>query len=391
MGIIKRAAAFLTAAICFLGMLGGIFMYSTVYATGSNDIEQLNSLYDELEAKQKAIQADIDRTKNEKDKQLKQKAQIDSQISLTKQQISVLNNRITLLTNNIAELGKSIAEHQTLIDENYELFKDRIRALYMDQNISTLGLLLGAESFSELLTRAEATSRIAQHDEELLTKLANAKREIEDEKTEIESDKKELESSKSTMNAKQTQLNTQLKQVESQIQDISALEASYLKNIAQVKKDMTAVQSEIDEIYKGINSEGDYTGGKMGWPLPGYSYISSNYGWRFNNTDFHTGIDITGSSVYGKPIAAASSGKVVYVQTSYTAGKGYGIHLIIDHGGGVSTLYGHCSSIKVKVGDYVTRGQTIAYIGSTGWSTGPHLHFEVRENGKYVNPWNYLK
>ena len=119
-------------------------------------------------------------------------------------------------------------------------------------------------------------------------------------------------------------------------------------------------------------------------------------GWRFGGTDYHTGIDIAGlnsagQGIYGKPILAAADGTVAFTQTNYVAGRGYGIYLIIDHGGGISTLYGHTSGLAVNVGDTVKRGQTIAYVGSTGWSTGPHLHFEVRVNGSHVTPWSYLK
>nr|WP_243238528.1 M23 family metallopeptidase [Merdimmobilis hominis] len=129
----------------------------------------------------------------------------------------------------------------------------------------------------------------------------------------------------------------------------------------------------------------------MGWPVPGYSKITSDYGWRFNNTDFHTGIDISGPNIYGKQTVAVADGTVAFVQTTYTPGRGYGKYIIVDHGGGITTLYGHNSAILVSVGQKVTRGQALTQIGSTGWSTGPHLHFEVRVNGKHVNPWTYLK
>ena len=140
-----------------------------------------------------------------------------------------------------------------------------------------------------------------------------------------------------------------------------------------------------------INSVGEYVGGIFAWPVPGFSYISSDYGWRFNNTNYHTGVDITGSGVYGKNIVAANTGTVAFVQTTYTPNVGYGKYIIIDHGGGITTLYGHTKEIYVKVGQKVSRGQKIAAVGSTGWSTGPHLHFEVRKDKKHTNPWPYLK
>ena len=159
---------------------------------------------------------------------------------------------------------------------------------------------------------------------------------------------------------------------------------------------MKEVQAEVDAIYAKIKSVGEYEGGIMLWPVEGYQTVTSDYGWRFGGTDFHTGIDIArlnarGEGIYGKPIRAASDVTVVFTQTTYTYGRGYGIYLIIDHGGGISTLYGHTCGLNVKLGDKVKRGQTIAFVGSTGWSTGPHLHFEVRVNGAYTNPWPYLR
>lgn len=125
---------------------------------------------------------------------------------------------------------------------------------------------------------------------------------------------------------------------------------------------MKEVQAEVDAIYAKIKSVGEYEGGIMLWPVEGYQTVTSDYGWRFGGTDFHTGIDIArlnarGEGIYGKPIRAASDGTVVFTQTTYTYGRGYGIYLIIDHGGGISTLYGHTCGLNVKLGDKVKRGR----------------------------------
>ena len=195
---------------------------------------------------------------------------------------------------------------------------------------------------------------------------------------------------------KQELLGTQLSKTEDMIQDIEALEKEYKANKAKIDKQMAEVQSEVDAIYAQIKSVGVYEGGIMLWPVSGYYTVTSQYGWRFGGSDFHTGIDIArtnaaGQGIYGKPILAANDGTVAFAQKTYVAGRGYGIYCIIDHGGGISTLYGHQSGLKVTTGQTVKRGDVIGYVGSTGWSTGPHLHFEVRVNGKHVNPWTYLK
>ena len=253
-----------------------------------------------------------------------------------------------------------------------------------------------AESWAKIQAVARANNAVVEEDQELIEEMRRKVAEIEETKAAIEADKSDLEGSKSQQAAKQTQLAGQIADTQDQIQDITALEQDYLANKAAIDKQMKEVQAEVDAIYAKIKSVGEYEGGIMLWPVEGYQTVTSDYGWRFGGTDFHTGIDIArlnarGEGIYGKPIRAASDGTVVFTQTTYTYGRGYGIYLIIDHGGGISTLYGHTCGLNVKLGDKVKRGQTIAFVGSTGWSTGPHLHFEVRVNGAYTNPWPYLR
>lgn len=402
--LIKTISTFAALSVALVSQ-GGSFrvsadetaqVYSQVSAGGLRDddykgeLADLNSQYAELQKEQDAINASINKAKSEKEKQLAVKKELDGQIYLTRQQIQVLEEKISLLNDNIGEKEIEIIDKQADIDDNYTLFKKRVRAMYMSGDSSTMGLILGADDFYDFLTRAEVLSRIAEHDRELIERLQKDKADIEEAKAEIEADRADLEGSVTNLDGLKSTLSGQLEQTQKQIQDISALEEQFLKDKAKNQQEMAAVQADIDDIYAKLESMGDYVGGEFLWPVPGYSNITSYYGWRFNNSDFHTGIDISGASVYGKKIVAANSGKVVFVQRSYTPGKGYGIYLIIDHGGGMSTLYGHTSEILVDVGDYVTRGETIAKVGSTGWSTGPHLHFEIRVNGKHTNPLEYL-
>jgi murein DD-endopeptidase MepM/ murein hydrolase activator NlpD len=398
----RRGLALLLAAA--LALTGAVPAGAASTAEYKKQLQDLSSRYSELEKQLTSVQQDINRAKTEKDKQLAVKNQLDNQIYSTRQQITVLNERIDLLTGQIAELEDQIAEKQAdmenqelRISDNQELLKRRLRVMYTTGNATVLGLLLGADSFSEFLTRAQVASRVAEHDQDLirdmtreLAEIRDIKESIEETKLEVEENMKDVEDSRVLLGDKQASLGTQLSQTQDAIEDIAALEKEYLANKAALEKQQKEVQAEIDSVYAQIQSIGKYEGGVMLWPLEGYYTVTSDFGWRFGGTDFHTGIDISGQSVYGKPIRAAAAGRVAFVQTKYVANRGYGIYLIIDHGSNISTLYGHTSGIAVKVGQQVKRGQTIAYVGSTGWSTGPHLHFEVRENGKYVTPWKYL-
>lgn len=227
----------------------------------------------------------------------------------------------------------------------------------------------GADSFSDFLMKADVTARVAENDREIIAGLEANIAELEKLQEENEANKADLNESKGTLDEKKQQLNGQVSQIQGQIEDIDALQKQYEANKAEIDKMMAQVQSEINDIYASYESQGEYTGGVMTWPVPGYTGITSYYGWRFNNTDFHTGIDISGSNIYGRNIVAAADGVVIKAQETYVQGVGYGRYLIIDHGGNISTLYGHTSQLLVSEGDHVTRGQAIAKVGSTGWST----------------------
>lgn len=352
-------------------------------------INNLNDKYAQLQKQQQAINAKINQVKGEKEKQIAVKQQIDAQINNTIAQIDVLNDRISLLEGQIDGKEKEMAQKQKEIDANFELFKKRVRALCSTKKATTLGMILGADSFSQFLTRTEATTRIAQYDTDMIHMLTEQKNELESIKKDIERDKSGVQEDRNTQAGKKQELTGQMVTAQNKIQDISAMEKEFLANKDALTKQMQQVQSEIAAIYAEINRTSmntKYTGGVMGWPAPSLGQITCEYGWRFSGSDFHTGVDISGGGAYGAAIVAANTGTVKVANTNFTPGYGYGKYIIIDHGGGIQTLYGHCSELYVSVGQTVAKGQKIAAVGSTGWSTGPHVHFEVRQNGKAVNP-----
>lgn len=389
--IIRRVLSF-TLAFCLLAFC--VPQTMPVQSMGldyQQQLDELNKKYNELEKEQKKINANINKAKSDKEKQLAEKTNITGQINLTKEQISVLNSKVEILDQNITSNENLMVKNEQDLGTTYDLFKDRLRSMYMCGSTSTIGLILGADSFSEFLTRLEVVSRISKHDTVMMNKIIDQRKYIEAIKETLDADKAELEDTLSQLEGKKSDLDGKMTAVNQQIQDISALEAQFTSDSKKIKQQMAEMQKEIDDVFAKLNSVGDYVGGIFAWPVPGYKTITSDYGWRFNHTNWHTGIDISGAGVYGKPIAAANNGKVAFVQRNYVPGKGYGMYVIIDHGGGIQTLYGHTSDIYVEVGQTVKKGDIIAAVGSTGWSTGPHLHFEVRVNKKDVNPWTYLK
>lgn len=359
-------------------------------STVDNDkLDSLQDKYNSLDQQLKDVANRIEALGQDKSKRLELQKQIQLQISLTQQQINLLNQKITETEQSIQEKEQQIKDKEAEIEENDDLLCQRLRAMQVSGTGSSFDVLFGSGSFSELLSHAVTVSRVAAHDKDLLTDLANEKQQIEDTKASIEQDKKSLEESKLEVDQKKVELDRQSAQNQQLINEIQEDESALSSEQEALKKELAAVEAEITAIIQQNSGDGEYVGGEFMWPLPGYSQITSYFGGREieGAQDNHTGIDISGSGVYGSDIVAANSGTVIAVR-NYTTG--YGKHLIIDHGGGRTTVYAHTSEILVSEGQQVVQGQTIARVGSTGWSTGPHLHFEIRINGKAVNPLSYL-
>lgn len=386
-----------------------------IEAQYSDEISEITDKLKALEEENKKIQAGINATLGEKEKKQAEVNAIGRQISITQEEIAALMSRIDYLEKDIANTQSrierkmtDIEKKQAEIDRNYEILRKRLRSSYMQDTSTTLGLIFGADSFSDFLTRIEYVKRIAQHDRDLLADLT-AQREaleaqkvsLEDEMAKLEEFKRGVEEDKQETEGKKQLLGNQIGKAQGEVQNLEEMERAYRADLANNKKIQDAAKAELDRIYREIEwSKNPYAGGPMAFPIPSYpvpgkGYVSCEVGPRFGGSDYHTGIDLSGSGIMGSSIVAVQDGVIAKANWSYAPGRGYGIYVIIDHGvnekgQSVSTLYGHMSSIAVQEGQSVKRGQSIGQVGSTGWSTGPHLHFEVRLNGSWVNPRPYL-
>ncbi|MBQ2794765.1 MAG: peptidoglycan DD-metalloendopeptidase family protein [Oscillospiraceae bacterium] len=362
--------------------------------------EQISDLQNEQAALQQQMQDYNNKINNIKDSKKKQQAianSIDEKISIIEESIAVGKEKIALTSNYITEKNIEIRNKEKDIEDNLQLFRDRVKAIYMTGGYSdtanSLMMLLGSKSVSEFLTRTEFLNRIAEHDKQMVEELREELAVLNEEKAVLEEERAALEAEKTALEEEQASLEKELKEAKNSIHDLAQMQAEYEENYEELSAMAKQIQAELLDIYKNLNtSNTEYVGGEMMWPVPGYSKISSYYGWRFNNTDFHTGVDITGSGVHGAKVVAANTGTVVHTNYCPYNGYsyGYGTYLIVDHGGGITTLYAHLSDISVKKGDIVVMGQQIGKVGNTGWSTGAHLHFEVRKNGSAVNPISYI-
>ena len=358
-----------------------------------------------LEQEQEENDAKLASLKADQSKQQEYKDALDAQMQNLQSQIDGLNTQINGLDASIEEKNTAIAEKQKNIDEDVETLKERLCAIYMMGDASTLEILLQSESVIDMAQKVELLNIITEHDTKLIAQLTADMESIADEKAEIESEKEQVAAARTELESKGSELAEVQAEAERVLEELNQSVASVQAESDRIAEEKAQASAEIDQWWKdyyaqlaaqnnsssgssggsssgSIGSGGYVSTGNFTWPVPGFTNISCGY------SSGHKAIDISGGgrTIYGTPIVAADSGKVVTATYHYS----YGNYVMIDHGGGYSTLYAHASSLAVSVGQTVTKGQTIAYVGSTGNSTGPHLHFEVRVNGNRQNPFNWF-
>ncbi len=349
-----------------------------------------------LEDKQQGLEENI-----KKQQELIDKA--NEAIKVTKTELSVLDDELQEARNNLITIKSNLDEANSKLNETirqldeiqlqYEVelenFKERLKVMYEFGDVGYIEVLLGSKNIADFFNRLEYVNAIANHDKKIVDELLELEASIQVKLAEVEREKMEVEK----LLVKQTDVTKSLNSKrESKASLISTLHSNveqYNSKIAELEKSSKEIEDMIKKI-QAANSGNKvyYTGGKIKWPVPSDGRITSDYGYRIHPITgvktFHKGIDIPANS--GAQIVAAESGKVI--TAAYI--NGYGNTVVIDHGKGMSTLYAHNSSLKVKSGQEVTKGDVVALAGSTGFSTGPHLHFEVRLNGATVDPKQYL-
>lgn len=383
----------LALALCVAQGTGG----SAIAAT----LTELQQEQARLEQEKKENDAKLAELKADQSKQQEYKDALDAQMQNLQSQIDGLNTQINDLDASISEKNAAIAEKQENIDRDVETLKDRLCAIYMMGDASTLEIILQSESVIDMAQKVELLNMITEHDTKMIQQLSADMEAIADEKAEIESQKEEVAAARTELEAKGSELASVQAEAERVLEELNQSVESVQAESDRIAQEKAQASAEIDQWWKDYyaqqaaqnnNSSGGSSGssgsggyvstGNFTWPVPGFTNISCGY------SSGHRAIDISGGgrTIYGTPIVAADSGKVVTATYHYS----YGNYVMIDHGGGYSTLYAHASSLAVSAGQTVTKGQTIAYVGSTGNSTGPHLHFEVRVNGNRQNPFNWF-
>lgn len=313
---------------------------------------------------------------------------LEQQINSKQSDIDELEASISEAQAKLETLEEELAAAEEKVNTQNENLNARLRNMYKNGSVGFIDVLMDSGSFSEFLNNLSLVEKVYTSDQDVLEELQKAYDEIDAKKKEIETLQAELSESKATMEEQKSSLEADKASVEKKKSEIAADSAETQRELDKLEADAQALTSSIRNSGSSSSSS-KYNGGIMAWPVPSCHTISSGYGGRIHPTTgkykFHGGLDIPGS--YGSAIVAANSGKVIWAGNR---GDSYGNYVIIDHGGGVSTLYGHSSKVLVSTGQSVSRGQRIANVGSTGRSTGPHCHFEVRINGSRVNPNPYV-
>ena len=358
--------------------------------------EQVSGLKSDLTDVEK-LKKELEQSKNDLTAYVQQ---LDGQLADIQDKIAQYNTMITEKEEEIVETARDLDEAQARQEQQYEAMKKRIQFMYERSDSFYMETLFGSNSIAGIVNRTDYIEALSRYDRDKLDEYVETRQYVELCKEDLETEKQLLDEAKEAVEREEANVNTLIGEKEAQIVsvsgDIANKEAAikeYEAMIAQENAEIAALEKAVAEEKARLEAENAqarvYNGGMFAWPCPGYKRISDEYGNRMHPIlgvqKFHNGLDMAAPS--GTPILAAYDGDVVAAAYSSSMGN----YIMINHGSGLYTIYMHCSALYVSKGQTVSKGQNIAAVGSTGRSTGPHLHFSVRLNGSYTSPWNYLK
>ena len=349
---------------------------------------------DDKRAELNEVQAQMQRMQDRKEK-ARQKAEaatvgleeIQTSLNELQYQARELQAKSDALQGKIDDNQAKLAKKKAEVEQRKKIYSKRLRQIYINGQVNYLDVLLGAKDFGDFSSRMFLLQKIISSDIAMLEQLQKDEAEIKTRQEQLDSQMKEIKTTQAELEAKRARAN-KLKEQRSYMlykaQEEEQQSQSEYERLLAISENITAMLRNMESSGGGSSSSGGT--GRVMWPCRGE--ITSYFGWRthpiFGTTKYHSGMDIAVD--YGTPIMAADSGTVIY--SGWLGGYGYAV--MIDHGSGLVTLYAHNQSLNVYEGQYVNKGTCIAYAGSTGYSTGPHCHFEVRLHGEVTEPLNYL-
>ena len=402
-----RLTCLFLALLLILGVVASGISVLTAGAVSRAEIDALEREKKAITEKKNAVSVEIAGLQNEQAGILEQKAALDEQNDLARQEIELINEQIEIYDGLIKEKEAELVEALELEAYQKERFRTRMRAMEENGELGYMAFIFQATSFSDLLTRIDNINEILESDKALEEKYIAAREKVQELKAEYERIQEEQLIKREELEERKAELEVQIEEAIALInelqEDIDKFTEEYAANEAEEQKLQAEIAKLTEEFNKQqellkqqqqqqssgtSNSVGSVTGtGSFMWPVDNRN-ITSPFGWRvhpiFNTEKYHSGVDV--GAYAGYPIYAADSGTVQIA----TYSSSYGNYVSINHGNGYTTLYAHMNSMAVTAGKTVTKGQVIGYVGSTGWSTGPHLHFEITKNGTRVDPESYF-
>lgn len=353
-----------------------------IFAHAETPAEKLDRLKKELES----IKANISATQGKKEKYEQTKQYYYAQANNLKAQLIAIKEDIDAKKLSIEEKNAEVAEKAASVEYNKDMFEQRLRSMYEMSRQSNLAILLGIDDPSAMLVFAENLQRISKHDSELVQRLGEEKIQLEQQRDELDAQLADLSARQAELNSTAQQYSAAIQQADANITQAEADIAAQTEAEAEKQKQYEQAQREWAQWVQAEHVDFEYNEEGFAWPIPGYTRLSSDFGTVriiFGKKDVHRGMDIPAPA--GTPIYAAADGMV-----STNNHWSYGTSVKISHGSGLATIYGHMSKRVVNSGEAVVQGQLIGYVGSTGNSTGNHLHFETNLNGVPVSPRPYL-
>lgn len=331
---------------------------------------------------------------------------LDNKLDKLGRRVNKLTDKLNNKRADLKQTRTDLAAAKKREKSQYENMKTRIKYMYENGNDTYMTALFAAESFSDVMNQKEYVDQVAEYDATMYQRYKETRIQIQENEKKLEKEVKQVKAlteqvkaERSTVQQTMKRKTDKMERYQNHVAKNEALIHSYNKSIKAEERAIKAAEKAAKAAAQNSSGGGSlpestsgnstYTGGQFLWPCPASTTITSPFGWRVHPVNggrrLHAGVDI--ATPTGSSVLAAEAGTVIVSQYSSSAGN----YIMIDHGGGLSTVYMHNSSLLVSVGEKVKRGQTIAYSGSTGWSTGPHLHFSVRVNGEYVNPMPYVQ
>lgn len=422
----------LCAMLCVCMISIPMAIPTTVSAEDS--ISDLEQQLQQLEQENQKYQKILDDTKSDIAEKEEYKSALVSKVQVLDEKIAVTREKISGLNDDIKEKQDAYDKGLSEVEDQFDALANRLRILYMSGNATDLEIIFGAKDFSDLIDKMELVKSLANSDKELISEIQTKLNELSTKKEALEADKKDLETQQASLKSDQDEFNKLISDNDEILKNLYASNSEAQNSLESAALQSDEIEAKISQYYaaqkaaaeraaqasqsssgssssssssssSGSSSSGSSSSGSssvivpsgsgFAWPTPGFVSLSSEW---FEDREVynHGGIDIAGAGIMGTPVVAAADGTVVATNSSCThnwgksyscgCGGGYGNYVMISHAGGKMTVYGHLTSLTVSSGQSVSRGQVIGYVGSTGNSTGPHLHYECRLNGVRYNP-----